>query len=107
MPPAVKRNRGVFDLFIGGGRSAGQKTGAHPIDQIVGGDMIGRAEDHAAAPAGANPVLRQRDALCGSRAGGVDLRVGTASADEFGKLRMSRSEEHTSELQSLTNLVCR
>src|SRR5258706_11858013 len=34
-------------------------------------------------------------------------RVTTFNLDEYVGLQMNRSEEHTSELQSLTNLVCR
>src|SRR5262249_18330718 len=37
-----------------------------------------------------------------------DLKPGTKDAGEFAPIQTSvRSEEHTSELQSLTNLVCR
>ena len=36
---------------------------------------------------------RQRHRLGGARASGVDLRVGTAGADEFGELRMSHRQD--------------
>ena len=52
-----------------------------------------RDDDHAAASPGADPVLRQRNALGGGRASCVDLRVGTAGADEFGELRMSHRQD--------------
>jgi hypothetical protein len=63
MAAAVEWNGRVLDLLIGGGCAARQKTGAHPIDQVVGGDIVGRDDDDAAAAPGADPVLGQRDPL--------------------------------------------
>ena len=74
-----------------------RKPGAQPFDQMVGGDVVGRDDDYAAATPGTNPVLRQRHRLGGARAGGVDLRVGTARADEFGELRMSHGQDSEQE----------
>ena len=90
--PAIERNGCFFHDVVGGGGSAGQEAGAEPTDQMVGSDVVGRDDDHAAAPPGADPVLRHRNRLRGARAGGVDLRVGTAGADELGKLRVSHRQ---------------
>src|SRR5208283_677016 len=93
VPAAVERNGGVRDHFVGGRRSAGQEASAHPIDEMVRGYVVGRDDNHTAAAPGVDPVLRQRDTLCGARTGSVDLSVGTASADEFGELRMSHGQD--------------
>ncbi len=97
VPPAVERNGGVCDHFVGGCRSAGQEPRTHPIDQIVGSDVVGRDYDDPLAAAGVNPVLGQRNTLGGACAGSVDLCVGTASADEFGELRMSHGQDSKQE----------
>ena len=55
---AVERNRGVFHHLIGGRRPARQETRAEPVDQVIGRDVVRRDDDHPAAPAGADPVLR-------------------------------------------------
>ncbi len=54
---AVEGNGGVFHHFVGGGGPAGQEAGAEPLHQVVGGDVVGRDNDHAAAASGADPVL--------------------------------------------------
>ena len=97
VPAAVEGNGGLFHHLVGGCRSAGQKAGADPLHQMVGSDVVRRDDDHAAAAPGADPVLRQCHGLRGARAGGVDLRVGTAGADEFGKLRMSHGQNSEQE----------
>ena len=89
---AVEGNGGLFDHVVGGRCSTGQKTGAHPSDQIVGSDVVGCDHDHAAATPRMDPVLGQRHRLCGARAGRVDLGVGTTRADEFSELRMSHRQ---------------
>src|SRR5258706_10097079 len=47
---------------------------------------------------------RARHPVCRT---GASRPVSTASRKQFGLPNRARSEEHTSELQSLTNLVCR
>ena len=84
---------GLLDHFVGGGRAAGQEAGADPLEQMVGGDVVGRDDDHAAAAPGADPVLGQRHGLGGARAGRVDLRVRPAGADEFGELRVAHRQD--------------
>ena len=84
----VEWSGGFFDHFVRGCRSARQEARAEPFDHVVGGDIVGRDDDDALAAAGANPVLRQRNRLRRGRAGGVDLRVGTARADVLGELRV-------------------
>ena len=60
VPPAVEGNSGVCDHFVGGCRSTGQEASAHPIDQMVRRDVVGRDDNHATAPPRVDPVLRQR-----------------------------------------------
>ena len=55
---------------------------------MVGSDVIGGENDHAAATASVDPVLRQGNGLRGGRAGRVELRIWTPGPDEFGELRM-------------------
>src|SRR5208283_3730474 len=93
----VERNRGLFHHFVGGRRSAGQKAWAKPPDHIVGGNIVSRDNDHATAPSGTDPVFYQPYGLCGSCASCVDLRVGTAGANEFGELRMSHRQDSEQE----------
>src|SRR5262249_56560812 len=50
---------------------------------------------------------RTRLALRASSSGSGALRTCTDGQDEEARSVVRRSEEHTSELQSLTNLVCR
>ena len=92
VPATVKGSGGFFHYFVSGGRAAGQEARAKPFDGMIGGDVVGRDHDHATAASGTDPVFGQRDCLRGAGAGGVDLRVGTARADEFGKLRMSHRQ---------------
>ena len=65
VPPPVKRQRGLFNLVIGGGGTAGKKARADPFQQPVAGHVIGtQHQDTAAAPA-ANPVLGDGNTLRG------------------------------------------
>ena len=48
----------LFDRVVGGGRTAGQKSGAHPVDQAVGRDVVSSDDHHAVAAAGSNPIFR-------------------------------------------------
>ena len=93
VPAAVEGNSGICDHFVGGCRTTGQEASAHPIDQMVGCHVVGGNDDYPLAPPDVNPVLRQRHRLRVARAGRVDLSVGTAGADEFGKLRMSHGQD--------------
>src|SRR5208283_543054 len=92
VPPSVEWNGRICNHFVGSSGSAGEESSTHPIDQMVRGDVIRRDDNHAVAPPGANPVLRQRYRLCGARARRVDLGVGTTRADEFSELRMSHGQ---------------
>src|SRR2546430_13566572 len=46
-------------------------------------------------------------AAVGARHGALFLADGAVLSVQLGRLRLGRSEEHTSELQSQSNLVCR
>ena len=58
MTATIERNGGFFHLFVSGGRTAGQETCAHPLDQVVGGDIVVRDDNNTTATPGANPILR-------------------------------------------------
>src|SRR5438046_3911503 len=124
-PPEHAAARGALGRKRGATLRARLQDGPLPDDEPTG--RVGRAaEEHAAPPRAAlgelprAPRLRARDA---ERHGlrGLALRV-TRARDELpeapvlddhrlaarrAELVGGRSEEHTSELQSLTNLVCR
>src|SRR2546427_5938565 len=51
--------------------------------------------------------FRQRGRRCGRRAPGTDSRPGSRAGRRPRRTAGRRSEEHTSELQSQSNLVCR
>ncbi len=93
VPAAVERKAASSTTSSVAAAPAGQEAGAEPFDQVVGSDVVRRDDDHAAAAAGADPVLRQRNGLGGAGAGGVDLRVRTAGADELGELRMPHGQD--------------
>ncbi|MCG3121496.1 MAG: hypothetical protein ALAOOOJD_04614 [bacterium] len=90
--PAVERRRGLFNNFIRGRGAGSEKTGAKPLHQIIGSHVVGRDDDHAAAAAALNPILRERNRLRRAGTGAIDLRVRPARADVFGKLRMSHRQ---------------
>src|SRR5208283_4169222 len=88
-----ERNGSICNHLVGGSRSTRQKPCAHPTDQMVGADIVGRDDDHPAATSGVDPVLCQRYCLRSTRTGRVDLGVRTAGSDEFGKLGMSHGQD--------------
>ncbi len=90
--PTIERSRRIGDGFVRGGSSTGKKAGAHPVDEVVGGDVVGGDDDYARAAPNANPVLGDSHSLRGRGARGIDLRVRAAGSDEFGKLRVSHGE---------------
>src|SRR5687767_15769698 len=78
----------------------------------------GRCDAAAVAAVGISPELTRRDALLQIRRQAIGRlredafigRLGWLLVDveePFGQLQLRRSEEHTSELQSLAYLVCR
>ena len=67
VPSAVEGQGGLLDLVVGGGGARGQEAGADPSQQAVAGHVVGADHDHAAAAAGADPVLGQGDRLGGAR----------------------------------------
>src|SRR5690606_39390874 len=66
----------------------------------------GRARARAGR-AGAIPAVGRRGAAARRRAGGRPRRAGQGPRRDPADARLARSEEHTSELQSRENLVCR
>ena len=60
VPPAVEWNGGIFDRIIGRRGAAGQEARAEPLDEMVGGDIVGGDDHHPAASPRADPILRQR-----------------------------------------------
>ena len=86
--PAIERNGHLFDHVLGGRRAAGQESRAKPFDQMIGRNIVGRNDDDPPAASRPNPVLGHRHRLRRAGAGRVDLRVGTARADQLGELRV-------------------
>src|SRR5258706_10643357 len=62
-------------------------------------------ESHPSAGTTGSAAFRPGGPCCGQRA--PDNRRGPRASSKDLRVGMLRSEEHTSELQSLTNLVCR
>src|SRR5208283_5762581 len=52
VPPAVEGSRGICNHLVGGSRPTCQKACAHPIDQMVGADIVSRDDDYPAAAPG-------------------------------------------------------
>ena len=104
----VEGERGLLDDLVGGCRAGGEEAGPDPVEQRVGRDVVGRDDDDPTAAAGADPVLGERDGLCGARAGRVHLGVRAPRPDDLGELRVSHrqdpEQEPPVELEGL--LVC-
>ncbi len=88
----VERQRRILDLAVGGSRAGAEEARAHPLHQVVRGQVVGADDDHAAATAHANPVFRDAHRDGGRRAGRVDLRVGAANAEHLGELRVPHGQ---------------
>src|SRR5690606_41473031 len=78
---------------------------------LAAGDQGGAAVEQTAAEVALHPILRVRLHVAG-RAGRGLLLLWLVSGNGHGdsiprRRRVGRSEEHTSELQSRENLVCR
>ena len=89
----VEGQGGQVDAVVGGGGAGGQKARAHPLDQVVAGDVVGPDHDHAAAAARADPVFGDGDGLGRAGAGGVHLRIGAAGADVLGELAVAHGQD--------------
>ena len=89
----VEGQGGFGHLVLGGGRADGQEARANPLHQAVAGDVIAANDDHAAAPAAADPVFSDRDRLGGAGAGGVDLGIGAARAHVLGELAVAHRQD--------------
>ena len=88
MTAAVERGGDLAGDVLDGGRAGSQEARADPGQQDIAAHVVGGHDDHTATATGADPVLGQRYRLGGARAGGVDLRVGAAGADQLGELRV-------------------
>src|SRR5262245_64391774 len=80
------RSLGVGALALGGGR------GERVLDEAARGGRVAGCE---------------RGARARERVGGGERKSGARRSDGRRNARSDRSEEHTSELQSLRHLVCR
>src|ERR1019366_4568828 len=97
--------KGVVDALVVDGRRLGTAVGAIVAHDEVAthcGNLVRVGRLLAVRPLHVAPVL----------AGGDGIRIGVATVakrKQRGRVvgGAKRSEEHTSELQSLTNLVCR
>ncbi len=100
---AVEGQGDGVDAIVGGGGAHGQKARADPLDQVVAGHVVAADHDHAAAAPGANPVFGQGDGLRSGSAGGIDLRVRPACADELCKLTMAH--RHDAEKEAAVEFI--
>ncbi len=71
----VEGDGGFLNHGVGGCRARGEEAGPEPVEQRVRRDVVGRDDDDPSAAADADPVLGERDGLCGAGAGRVDLGV--------------------------------
>ena len=92
MAAAVKGQGSFFHLVIGGGGACAQEACTDPAHEPLAGDVVGADHDDAAAAAVANPVFGQGYALGRAGAGGVDVGVGAAGADELGELAVAHGQ---------------
>ena len=92
VPAPVERGGGVLDRVVGRRCSGGQEARGDPGQQVVGGDVVSTDDDDPPAAAGPDPVLGERQRLGGAGAGGVDLRVGAAGADDLRELRVPHGQ---------------
>jgi len=93
VPPPVEGQGGLLDDVVGGGRAGDEEARGRPLEERVAGEVVGGDDDDAPAAAGADPVLRQGDALRGAGARRVDVRVRAARADELGELRVPHRQD--------------
>ena len=89
----VEGQRGLIHPVVGGRGAQGQEAGAHPLHQIVAGDVVAAQHQHPAAAAAADPVLGDGDALRRAGAGRVDVSVGAARADVLGELAVAHAQD--------------
>jgi hypothetical protein len=89
---AVERGGSVLDAASVAAAPRGEEARADPGQQDVGGHVVGGHHDDPAAPAGPDPVLGDRHGLGRAGAGGVDLGVRPAGADELGELRVAHRQ---------------
>ena len=89
----VEGQGGLGHLVFRRRRAHGQEARADPLQEVVAGHVVRADDDHAAAPAAADPVLGNGDALGRAGAGGVDLRVGAARADVLGELAVAHGQD--------------
>ena len=91
--PPVERDRLFLHDLARGRRPGGQEAGAEPPEQVVGGDVVGREDDHPPAAARADPVARDPQGLSAARTGPVGRRVRSPRPDVLGELGMPHGED--------------
>ncbi len=89
----IKGQSGFVEAFLGGCCSGGEHARSDPLHQVFAGHIVAGDDDDAAAASGANPVLGDGDGVRRGRAGGVDVGVGAARANVFGKLRVPHRQD--------------
>src|SRR5512141_1977668 len=57
MPAPIKGGGSFFDHLVCGCRTAREEPSTEPFKQVVGSNVVGRDNDHPAAPSGVDPVL--------------------------------------------------
>ena len=84
--PAVKRQSGQAQVAFHRCRPRGHQARADPARQAAAGHVVAGDDHHAPGAPGADPSLGDPHRLRGRGAGRVDVRVGAACPDVFGKL---------------------
>jgi hypothetical protein len=70
---SIKGRGCVLDRVVSSGCSGRQEAGSDPAEQVVGSDVVRRDHHDPPAPAGPDPVLRDRERLGGAGARRVQL----------------------------------
>src|SRR5438045_805180 len=104
--PAIHVDPGTSPgMTIVGGRMQHAFLAAEQFAERLGGGRVRQDDRQAERQQGLAVALGEADAIQEDRVGALRLQL-LAGIDE-GVFRSARSEEHTSELQSLRHLVCR
>jgi hypothetical protein len=98
VPPEIEGHGCVRDDIVRCRGSRGEEPGTDPVEQSIARDIVTRDDHDAFATIGSDPVLGQRNRLCGAGARRVDLGVRSAGADVLGELGVTHRQGVEQEL---------